>query len=109
MLIVFFISRYSNWLFYKAAVLLFVVSLSCSYFKVYLLPFFFLLNLFIFGCIGSSLLRAGFLYLQRAGATLHCSAGDSHCGGFSCCRAQALGEWASVAVARRLSSCGTGA
>ena len=30
----------------------------------------------------------------------------SHCGGFSCCRAQALGAWASVVVARRLSSCG---
>ena len=28
-----------------------------------------------------------------------------HCGGFSCCRAQALGTWASVVVARGLSSC----
>ena len=30
----------------------------------------------------------------------------SHCGGFSCCGAWALGAWASVVVARRLSSCG---
>ena len=30
----------------------------------------------------------------------------SHCGGFSCCGAQALGAQASVVVARRLSSCG---
>ena len=31
----------------------------------------------------------------------------SHCGGFSCCGAQALGAWASEVVARRLSSCGS--
>ena len=62
--------------------------------------------LFIFGCVGSSLLHAGFLQLWRAGATLHCSARASHCGGFSCCRAWALGVWASVVVARGLSSCG---
>ena len=29
------------------------------------------------------------------------------CGGFSCCRARALGAWASVLAACRLSSCGT--
>ena len=28
-------------------------------------------------------------------------------GGFSCCRAQALGAWTSVVVARGLSSCGS--
>ena len=70
--------------------------------------FFLFLNkfiyLFIFGCVGSSLLRTGFLQLQRAGATLHCSAWTSHCGGFSCCGAQALGEQASVVVAHGLSS-----
>ena len=31
----------------------------------------------------------------------------SHCVGFSCCGAQALGALASVVVARGLSSCGT--
>ena len=39
----------------------------------------------IFGCIGSSLLHAGFLQLWRAGATLRCSERASHSGGFSCC------------------------
>ena len=41
------------------------------------------------------------------GATLHCGAPASHCGGFSCCGAWALGAWASVVVARGLSSCGS--
>ena len=55
--------------------------------------------LFILDCVGSSLLHAGFLQLRRAGATLCCSARASHCGGISCCRAQALGARASVVVA----------
>ena len=59
----------------------------------------FYLFIFIFGCFGSLLLRMGFLQLQQAGTTLHCGAGASHCGCFSCCRAQALGAWASVGVA----------
>ena len=33
------------------------------------------------------------------GATLRCGAWASHCSGFSCCRARALGAWASVVVA----------
>ena len=41
------------------------------------------------------------------GATLPCGAQASHCGGFSCCRAQALGVRASVVVAHGLSSCGS--
>ena len=39
---------------------------------------------------------------RGAGATLHCGSWAAHCGGLPCCRAQALGTWASVAVARRL-------
>ena len=62
---------------------------------------------FIFGCIESLLLCAGFLWLQRAGATLHCSERAFHCGGFSCCGARALGTLTSVDVALRLSSCGS--
>ena len=54
--------------------------------------------LFIFGCIGSSLLHAGFLQLWRVGATFCCGARASHCGGFSCC-----GSWT---LEHRLSSCG---
>ena len=44
-------------------------------------PFFFFF--FAFGCSESSLLHLGFLQLWRAGFTLGCSAGASHCRGFS--------------------------
>ena len=43
---------------------------------------------------------------RGAGVTLHCGERASHCSGFSCCGTRALGMWASVAVALRLSSCG---
>ena len=43
--------------------------------------------------------------MQRAGAILCCGAWASHRGGFSCCGAGALGAWASVVLARGLSSC----
>ena len=73
------------------------------------IKFFFLkfIYLFIFGCVGSSLLCAGFLQLRRAGATLHCGVCASHCSGFSCCAAPSMGAQASVVVARGLSSCGS--
>ena len=45
------------------------------------------------------------LFLAALG--LRCGARASHCGGFSCWAAWALGTWASVVVARGLSSCGT--
>ena len=62
---------------------------------------------FFFGCVGSLLLHAGFLYLRRAGTTLHCGVRASHGGGFSCWGARALGAQTSVVVACRLSSCGS--
>ena len=40
-----------------------------------------------------------------AGLGLRCSAWASHCSGFSCCGARALGAWASVVVCR-LDRCG---
>ena len=55
---------------------------------------------------GSLLLYADFLWLQRAGAPLRCSVRASHCGGFFCCGAQALGEQASVVRVHRLSNGG---
>ena len=68
---------------------------------------------FIFGCPGSSLLSEGFLQLQQVGATLHCGAWASHCGGFSCHGAQAsavaacgLSSWGTQALELELSSCG---
>ena len=47
-----------------------------------------------------------FIYLFLAVLGLCCCVRASHCGGFSCCAAQAVGTWASVAVAYVLSSCG---
>ena len=41
------------------------------------------------------------------GATLHRGAQASHCSGFSCCGAWALGAQASAVVAHGLSSCGS--
>ena len=49
----------------------------------------------------------GFSLVAGAGATLRCGAQASHCGGFSCSGARALGTRASVVVARGFSSCGT--
>ena len=60
---------------------------------------------FFFCCVGSLLVGTGFLQLQRAGATLCCGAWASHCSGFSCCGARALGTQASVVVASGLRSC----
>ena len=40
-------------------------------------------------------------------ATLCCGVRASHCGGFSCCGAWALGTHASVVVVCELSSCGS--
>ena len=48
-----------------------------------------------------------FIYLFLAVLGLRCGARASHCSGFSCWKAWALGMWASVVVAHRLSSCGT--
>ena len=45
--------------------------------------------LFIYGCVGSSFLCEGFLYLWQVGATLHHGALASHYHGLSCCGAQA--------------------
>ena len=62
------------------------------FFKFYLFIYFWLCWVFIAAC-GLSPVAA--------------SVRASHCSGFSCCRAQALGARASVVVARGLSSCGS--
>ena len=49
-------------------------------------PNFYSIFVVVFYCTGSLLLCAGFLQLLQVGAALHCGAGDSYCGGFSCCR-----------------------
>ena len=50
---------------------------------------------------------SGLSLVAASGATLPCGARASHCGGFSCCEAQALGARASVVVPFGLSSCGS--
>ena len=54
------------------------------------------LCLFVFGFAGSSLLLG--LSLVVTGALSSCSVWPSHCSAFSCCRAWALGEWASAVL-----------
>ena len=75
---------------------LLVIGLFKSTISSLFLVFFFInlfIYLFIYGCVGSSLLCAAFS---------SCSMQASHCGGFSCCGAWALGTQASVVVARGL-------
>ena len=65
--------------------------------------FFFLITLFIYFWLRWVFISARGLSLVAAiGATLRCGARASHCGGFSCCGARALGARASVVVARGL-------
>ena len=74
---------------------------------IYYLSIYLSIYLFIYGCIGSSLLHAGFSLVAASGSFSSFQCEASHCGGFSCCGAQALGAWASAVVACRLSSCGS--
>ena len=77
--------------------------------------------LYWFACSGHFFLSFSFYYFLAAlglrccvwafsscgeRGLLLCGGPASHCGGFSCCGAQALGVWASVVVACGLSSCG---
>ena len=70
---------------------LFVFNFSLFFKKFYLFC------LFISGCVGSSLLHAGFLQLCRRA---------SHCGGLPYRGARALGAQASAVAVHGLSSCG---
>ena len=69
--------------------------------------FIFILFILFLAALGLRFCVRALLWLQRAGATLSCDVQASHYGGFSCRGAQALGAWASVVVAHRLSSCGS--
>ena len=66
----------------------------------------FLSEIFIFGCAGSSLLCKGSSWGEQ-GLLSSCTERAPQCGGFSCCRVQALGAWDSVAAAPGLSGCGS--
>ena len=75
-------------------------SVSCSNFFLNLfIIYFWLCWVFVAAC-GLSLVVA-------SGATLCCSARASHCSGFLCCGACALGGRVSVVMAHGLSSCGS--
>ena len=63
--------------------------------------------MYLFLGAGSLLLCSGLLQLQRVGATLRCRVQASHCSGFSRCRAETPGTWASVFAAQGLSMCST--
>ena len=63
--------------------------------------FFFKVNLFIYGCVGSSLLRVSFLQLWRAGTSLVVEHGLQVCG------LQQLWHMGSVVVAHGLQSTGS--
>ena len=69
--------------------------------------FFFKIYLFIFWLRWVFVAAHGLSLVVARGATLRYGVQASHCGGFSCCRARALGARASVVVARGLSSCGS--
>ena len=61
-----------------------IKSVVICYLFIYLFIKIYLI-LFIFGCVGSSLLHAGFSLVAASwGATLRCGTWASHCGGFSC-------------------------
>ena len=86
--------------------------LAHTFYSIYCTGFFFFFWLhwvFIAAVGGLSVVAVsgGYSSLWCAGATLPCGARASHCSGFSCCRAWALGAQASVVVARGLSSCGS--
>ena len=69
---------------------------------------FFFKDLFIYlAVLGLRCCAQAFSSCGERGATLHCGAWASQCGGFSCCGAWALGMRASVVASGRLSSCGS--
>ena len=66
--------------------------------SVYSVVSLFFLNLFIFWVRWVFIAVCGLSLVVARGPTLQCSARASHCGGFSCCGARALGAQASVVV-----------
>ena len=77
-------------------------------FVFFIITYFFLIILFIYYWLHWVFIAlCGLSLCVVSGATLHCSARVSHWSGFSCCRAQALGTWASAVAACRLGSWGS--
>ena len=80
-------------------ILLFFILFIYLFLNIFIYLFYFWLRWVFVAACGLSLVAA-------SGGTLRRGAQASHCGGFSCCGARALGAQASVVVARGLSSCG---
>ena len=79
-----------------------------QHFKINILFFFLIYFIYLFlAALGLCCYARAFSSCSELGATLHCGVRASHWGGFSGCRARALGAQASVVVARGLSSCGS--
>ena len=76
-----------------------------NYSQLFLFPGEFYIYLFIYGCIGSSLLHAGFSLVAASGGCSSLRHVGFSLGGFSCCGARALSTRASVVVAQRLGCC----
>ena len=64
----------------------FRVTKSIFFFNLFVLFIYFWLR-----WVFATTCRLSLAAARRAGATLHCGARASHCGGFSCCGARALG------------------
>ena len=75
------------------------------FFKYYYFILFIFIYLFLLAALGLCCARA-FSHCGEQGL-LFVNSAHSHCGGFSCCGAQALGMKVSVVVACGLSSCGS--
>ena len=80
---------------------------SSAHFLIGLFVFCFVLFCFNFWLHWVFVAVHGLSLVVASGATLRCGAQASHCGGFSCCGARALGMRASVVVAHGLSSFGS--
>ena len=88
-----------------AGQLLGVSGLDTISWRFFVLFCFVFINLFIYlsmAVLGLHCCARAFSSCGELGATLRCGARAAHCGGFSCCGAQALGARASVVVAQGL-------
>ena len=94
-----------KWVYYQANKYIFLIFLHFYFeYAKYFFKILFICSSFIFGCTGSSLLRA-FSSFGEQGLLSTCGVQASHCCGFSCDGARALGIRASVAAAHGSSSC----
>ena len=80
---------------------IFLINLLFLFFTFYLFIYLFL------AVLGLRYCEWGFSTCGEWWLLFRCGARASHCAGFSCCRAQALGARASVVVAYGLISCGS--